>query len=437
MSVASENTLSGAENIELFGIVDDRRACLLFDTQNPVLFGLDPVLLASQVAHLVGAYVHVKDGVSGEGDANIGSGAANVFATLRMLVDRGFNGELVLENNYKEAATQRLDADVAVLNNGFWSGRFVTNRAMQRHWTGKIDTSLVIPLVFGVFVADLIVGLVSPIFSLFATRNGTSILVLAVVLTFGAFAGLCTTFPHSAVGRSDREAAHLLGGGRDARLELCSVRRISGQLGLALPRAMLGVATVSTFPIGVACLSDGVTPELRPRAVGLYASAMGAGFAVGPLLGGWSATELGYRLTFTGLGWSAGSPVTGIWVSRRLNKPALPRETATTREPALSTEAKDPKLLPVPEVEATDAGAVPRARPLLVSISNLPASLSVGVAILTFFPLYTAGLGWSPLLIGLVLFIRALASAGYKSAGACRPRDACGADPGHCGRPRN
>ena len=76
MSVASENTLSGAENIELFGIVDDRRACLLFDTQNPVLFGLDPVLLASQVAHLVGAYVHVKDGVSGEGDANIGSGAA-------------------------------------------------------------------------------------------------------------------------------------------------------------------------------------------------------------------------------------------------------------------------------------------------------------------------------------------------------------------------
>lgn len=121
MSVASENTLSGAENIELFGIVDDRRACLLFDTQNPVLFGLDPVLLASQVAHLVGAYVHVKDGVSGEGDANIGSGAANVFATLCMLVDRGFNGELVLENNYKEAATQRLDADVAVLNNGFWS----------------------------------------------------------------------------------------------------------------------------------------------------------------------------------------------------------------------------------------------------------------------------------------------------------------------------
>ena len=112
----------------------------------------------------------------------------------------------------------------------------------------------------------------------------------------------------------------------------CVVFAVSrGSWVLALPCAMLGVAAVSTFPIGVACLSDGVTPELRPWAVGLYASAMGAGFAVGPLLGGWSATELGYRLTFAWAG--ALAVLTGIRVSRRLNKPALPRETATTANP--------------------------------------------------------------------------------------------------------
>ena len=186
----------------------------------------------------------------------------------------------------------------------------MTNRAMQRHWTGKIDTSLVIPLVFGVFVADLIVGLVSPIFSLFATRNGTSILVLAVVLTFGAFAGLCTTFP---IARwADRIGKRRIFSAGVGMLGLsCVVFAVSrGSWVLALPRAMLGVAAVSTFPIGVACLSDGVTPELRPRAVGLYASAMGAGFAVGPLLGGWSATELGYRLTFAWAG--ALAVLTGI-----------------------------------------------------------------------------------------------------------------------------
>jgi sugar phosphate isomerase/epimerase len=112
LTVASENSLSGSQNIELFRLVNNRRLRLLYDTQNPILFGLHPGVLASQTAHLIGRYVHVKDGIAGEGDAVVGCGMADVRATLAILCRAGFTGEFVFEGAYRTYGSSRLIADV-------------------------------------------------------------------------------------------------------------------------------------------------------------------------------------------------------------------------------------------------------------------------------------------------------------------------------------
>ncbi|MGA2322124.1 MAG: TIM barrel protein [Solirubrobacteraceae bacterium] len=115
MIVASESSLSAEATIRLFDAIGDPRACLLFDTQNPVFAGRDPVALARAVGHLVGPYVHVKDGRSRTADAVIGCGLSDVAATIDALTDGGFSGSFVLENEYRLRASAQAQADQLAL----------------------------------------------------------------------------------------------------------------------------------------------------------------------------------------------------------------------------------------------------------------------------------------------------------------------------------
>lgn len=114
-TVATENGLGVAEVQELFALVDNERLRLLFDTQNPVLFGIDPSVLARATIPMIGRYVHVKDGVMGEGDAAIGTGLAKVPATIGALCQAGFDGEFVFEGAYRTYGPGRLAADIGGL----------------------------------------------------------------------------------------------------------------------------------------------------------------------------------------------------------------------------------------------------------------------------------------------------------------------------------
>src|ERR1041385_2523981 len=53
-----------------------------------------------------------------------------------------------------------------------------------------------------------------------------------------------------------------------------------------LGRILSGISS-SSIPTATAYISDVTTPEKRSRAFGLLAAAYGAGFIVGPALGGW------------------------------------------------------------------------------------------------------------------------------------------------------
>ena len=66
-----------------------------------------------------------------------------------------------------------------------------------------------------------------------------------------------------------------------------------------MPRIVYGVALLATFPVGLAYLADVVTPARRSVAIGIYVSAQGLGFAVGPLVGSWIASAYGFRTVYT------------------------------------------------------------------------------------------------------------------------------------------
>jgi sugar phosphate isomerase/epimerase len=113
--VATENTLDASGLRMLFDLADDPRLRLLFDTQNPALSGMSPPALVAEVVDLLGPYVHVKDGHTGEGDAVVGAGDADVEATLDVLRAVGYDGSFILEGSYSDGDAGRVRADVDAL----------------------------------------------------------------------------------------------------------------------------------------------------------------------------------------------------------------------------------------------------------------------------------------------------------------------------------
>jgi MFS family permease len=282
--------------------------------------------------------------------------------------------------------------------------RFIGSRRNLLEPERRRRHQAVAALVAGAFLADLVLGGVSPIFPLFAEHLGASSADLAALVTAAGLSSLALAVPSARL--ADRLGKRyvfvsgivLFG---VAALVLASAHGVPV---LALPQALLGVAGVSTFTVGLACLADTVTGPALSTAAGFYTAGMGAGYGVGPLLTGWSVGSLGYRTTFLwcgGLGVAAAACV--LW--------GLQHARAGSAQPGRSSRLGRP---PAP-------GAVPRrlwpgGTVLLASFANLPTTLSISIAILTFFPVYAATLHWSTAVIGALLFGRAMASAAIRLA---------------------
>ncbi len=266
-------------------------------------------------------------------------------------------------------------------------------------------------LVAGVFLADLVYGGISPIFPLFAKHLGASSSDLAALVTAAGLTSLVFVLPSARLAdrigkRAVFSTGVLLYG--VVGLVLAAIGNVAL---LALPQAVVGLASVCTWTIGTACLADTVTGPALATAIGIYTGAMGAGYGVGPLITGWSVGAIGYRMTFLWCGLlgvaSAAGTMWGLWHARA----GAAQHGAGSRpvHAALPAAAAWPPRL------ALRLPGRWRQRPsstvLLASFVNLPATLSINIGILTFFPVYAASLGWSTSLIGAILFARAMASA--------------------------
>ena len=101
VTVSTENVLSVAETEELFERVDATNLAVFFDMQNYVLNrGFDQVRQLDALYDRV-AQAHAKDGKGGVlSSAIVGTGDAKVAEQISMMVERGYDGWISLENYY-------------------------------------------------------------------------------------------------------------------------------------------------------------------------------------------------------------------------------------------------------------------------------------------------------------------------------------------------
>lgn len=120
LEVASENTLGADANRALVDAVAHPRLRILLDCFNPSLWGHRAGEIARALRDRLAGQVHVKDGRGGVmGNARLGEGEGRFDETADALVEIGFAGDLILENDYGEDALARSAADRAVLARRF------------------------------------------------------------------------------------------------------------------------------------------------------------------------------------------------------------------------------------------------------------------------------------------------------------------------------
>ena len=118
LRLATESTLSAKLTLSLLSHIDDERLDVLIDTQNPILWGHDASALVRDLWPQVSCDIHVKDGVDGVmGNAELFAGDGDLARTLNTLLVLGFDGCLVLENEYHNTFTASHDVqrDLAAL----------------------------------------------------------------------------------------------------------------------------------------------------------------------------------------------------------------------------------------------------------------------------------------------------------------------------------
>lgn len=114
---AAENPFSLEENRRLFRLVDRENLRMYFDTQNPQTTPHpDAPAQAAAFASLI-PEVHVKDCDAAGRSVAPGSGTTRCADTLSALIGGGYNGWLLLENDYSRAPDPEasMAADLAVL----------------------------------------------------------------------------------------------------------------------------------------------------------------------------------------------------------------------------------------------------------------------------------------------------------------------------------
>ena len=246
-----------------------------------------------------------------------------------------------------------------------------------------------------IFIADVVVGVQSPIFSLFATSLGASLGTLGLVTSVLGLGRLASALPSGLVSDRLGPKTVLVAGMVLYAISFALYALAPSPGWLVVPRILQAVAMVSTFPTGIAYIGDVIAERDRAAAIGVYTACMGSGFAVGPLIGTWVGSTSGYPAAYLAGGIIA---VAGaIFGALRLTgkKPVAAAPGASRRlvdRRAIATLLRHPAVV-------------------MACVANIAMTVSQTGVVFTYFPVYARGVGISTLTIGTIFAWRALASA--------------------------
>jgi MFS family permease len=243
-----------------------------------------------------------------------------------------------------------------------------------------------------IVLSSIVTGINAPNFSLHARSLHLDLETIGWLPASSSFVSLCLALPIGLL--SDRVGRRrvIVGGIFAFALGMFCVGVANGLPLLLVGCLLFGAAGPSTFQIGAAHLGDVTTPGQRAMAFGLYTTAMGVGFTIGPIIGGQLAERIGTSVAY----------IVGAAVAVAGGTLAL-------------------LVLPRPRPDAAKASAPRSLRAILAMawrpdlalacLGTLLMSWTFNGAISTFFPLYGDALGLSAATIGALFALRALVSA--------------------------
>ena len=242
-------------------------------------------------------------------------------------------------------------------------------------------------------IIDAVSGILSPTFSLFAENLGVSLALLGIIITVGGLTQLIIALPFGVLSDRIGRPTMLVGGVVAFTLCMFTAAFAGGPLLLFTSRVLYGIGGVATFSIGAGYLGDITTREQRPFAFGLFTSAMGFGFAVGPFVGARLVERYDGRTAYIVGGLLA---LAGLVLALRILRAANRRKGAPVMRRASGM--------------GNVRGILGQHDLMLVTFGNMLMSLAFAGGVTTFFPIYADELLISQATIGSMFAIRALVS---------------------------
>lgn len=150
-----------------------------------------------------------------------------------------------------------------------------------------------------VLLADAAWGMIFSTLSLYATTLKASVALIGIIVSSVSLSRTLGSLPSGML--SDRI-------GRKPTIIMGLVVILIGSISLIVvlnplqlvPAAMLiGFGVSAVFPIGFAYVSDFMASESKGEAIGVYATFMGMGFSVGPVVAGFISENWGYTSAYT------------------------------------------------------------------------------------------------------------------------------------------
>ncbi len=116
IKLGTENTLSYSDNMLLMSKINNKDFQVVLDVFTPVIFGYDPEEYFMSLWKHKCNQIHVKDGSGGKTDSErLNHGKGNTNKVIKYLFSLGFDGYLILENNYLAGMGNNVRYDIRQL----------------------------------------------------------------------------------------------------------------------------------------------------------------------------------------------------------------------------------------------------------------------------------------------------------------------------------
>jgi MFS family permease len=238
-----------------------------------------------------------------------------------------------------------------------------------------------------IFFADASHSTVIPIFPGFAQKIGASLSVLGSYSSLAAIAMLLLSLPFGRLSDRLGRKRMMIPGVIIIIVVPLSYMLASSPIHLYPIRILLRLGLGLVFGNGFLLMTEVAEPGFRSTAQGMYMTAMGLGFTIGPLLGGFTAKLYGSNMSFL---LSSGFAVLSIVLLQFVKERDWREERERIQSASIFSIIRDPRVL-------------------AAGFANYLNSIMYN-ALTLFFPVYGATIGFNEAEVGISFTTRGLAS---------------------------